>query len=60
MLVQQGYKIVFESNRVVITRHVFIGKCYIYDGLFKLSLMPLSINRISCISSFVANVQCSI
>ena len=40
LLVQQGYKVVFESNRVVITRHgVFIGKGYICDGLFKLSLM---------------------
>jgi len=39
LLVQQGYKVVFESNRVVITRHgVFIGKGYICNGLFKLSV----------------------
>ena len=48
-----------KSNRVVITRHdVFIGKCYIYDDLFKLSLMLLSINKKSSISFFVANVEC--
>ena len=42
MLVQQGYKGIFESNRIVITRcGVFIGKGYICDGLFKLSLMSL-------------------
>ena len=45
LLVQQGYKVVFESNRAVITRQcVFIGKSYICDGLFKSNLMPLSIN----------------
>jgi len=50
----------FELNRVVINRHVvFICKGYISDGLFKLSLMPLSINKISSIFSFVANVECS-
>ena len=60
LLVQQGYKVAFESNRVVITKHgVFIGKGYICDGLFKLSRMPPSINKISSISSFVANVECS-
>ena len=60
LLVQQGYKVVFESNRAVITRQcVFIGKSYICDGLFKSNLMPLSINKISNISSFVANVECS-
>ena len=60
LLVQQGYKVVFESNRVVITRHGnFIGKGYICDGLFKLNLMSHSINKISNISSFVANVECS-
>jgi len=60
LLVQQGYKVVFESNRVVVMRHgVFIGKGYICDGLFKLSLMSLSIDKISSISSFVANVECS-
>ena len=60
LLVQQGYKVVFESNRVVIMRHgVFIGKDYICDGLFKLSLMSLSINKIFTISFFVANVECS-
>ena len=59
LLVQQGYKVVFESNRVGTRHGVFIGKGYICDGLFKLSLMSLSIDKISSISSFVANVECS-
>ena len=59
MLVQQGYKVVFESNRVVITRHgIFTGKSDNCDVMFKLILMSLSINKISSISSFVANVEC--
>ena len=42
LLVQQGYKVVFESNRIVITSHcVFIGKCYICESLFQLSLTSL-------------------
>jgi len=59
LLVQQGYKVVFESNRVVITKHgVFIGKGYICDGLFKLSLMPFSSNKIYDSSSLtITNVE---
>ena len=52
LLVQQGYKVVFESNRVGTRHGVFIGKCYICDDLFKLCLMSLSTNKISNISSF--------
>jgi len=59
LLVQQGYKFVFESNRVVITKHGgFIGKGYICDGLFKLSLMPFSSNKIYDSSSLsITNVE---
>ncbi|KAI5322517.1 hypothetical protein L3X38_031589 [Prunus dulcis] len=39
-LVKQGYKIVVESNRIVITRNdVFIGKGYVCDGLFKINVV---------------------
>ncbi|KAI5350367.1 hypothetical protein L3X38_003258 [Prunus dulcis] len=39
-LVKQGYKIVMESNRIVITRNdVFIGKGYVCDGLFKINVV---------------------
>ncbi|KAI5350435.1 hypothetical protein L3X38_003326 [Prunus dulcis] len=39
-LVKQGYKIVMESNRIVITRNnVFIGKGYICDGFFKINVV---------------------
>ena len=49
----------FESNRVVITKHgVFISKGYICDGFFKLSLMPFSSNKIYDSSSLtITNVE---
>ncbi|RDY13807.1 hypothetical protein CR513_01224, partial [Mucuna pruriens] len=35
-----SYKVVFESNRVVITKHgIFVCKDYICQGLFKLNLL---------------------
>nr|KYP31709.1 Retrovirus-related Pol polyprotein from transposon TNT 1-94 [Cajanus cajan] len=60
LLVQQGFKVVFESNRVVISRHgSFVGKGYICDGLFKLSIMSSFINKNSSISSSsISNVEC--
>ena len=46
-LVQLGYKIVLESNRVIISKNnVFIGKGYVCDGLFKLNNVS-SLNKIS-------------
>lgn len=46
-LVQQGYKVVLESSRVVITMNdVFIGKGYVTDGLFKLNVI-FEVNKIS-------------
>ena len=39
LLVQQGYKLVFESNKVVITKSLnFIGKRFLCDDLFKLNV----------------------
>ena len=61
LLVQQGYKVVFESNRVVISKFgVFIGKGYICNGLFKLNVMHFPSNKNSVNSPMVvANVECS-
>ena len=53
-LVQPGYKVVMESNKVVITRNeTFIGKGYVCEGLFKLNVSY----RINEISSRVFNVE---
>ena len=46
LLVQQGFCLVFESNKVVISYGVmFIGKGYLSEGLFKLNVMVSSINK---------------
>jgi hypothetical protein len=40
MLCRDGYKIVLESNKCVVSRHgTFVGKGYDYRGLFRLSLL---------------------
>ena len=45
LLVQNGYKVVFESNRVVLTKNgCFVGKGYLNDGLFKLNVMICNVN----------------
>ena len=53
LLVQHGYKLIFESYKVVITRGVkFIGKGFLSDGLFKLNVStPVS-------DKCVMNVEC--
>jgi len=39
LLVQQSYKLVFESNKVVIIKDLnFIGKRFLCDSLFKLNV----------------------
>ncbi|WVZ53539.1 hypothetical protein U9M48_004466 [Paspalum notatum var. saurae] len=39
LLLRDGFKIVLESNKVVVSRHgLFIGKGYVSGGLFRLSL----------------------
>jgi len=55
-LVQQGYKLVFESNKVVTTKGLnFIGKGFLCDGLFKLNV------KISTIASLITlNVEPSV
>jgi hypothetical protein len=42
IIYRDGYKIVFESNKYVVSRHVtFIGKEYDCGGLFRLSLFDV-------------------
>ncbi|CAL5397431.1 unnamed protein product [Camellia sinensis] len=46
-LVQLGYKIVMESNKIVISKNdIFIGKGFVCDGLFKLNV-SFEVNYIS-------------
>ncbi|EEE60631.1 hypothetical protein OsJ_14063 [Oryza sativa Japonica Group] len=38
-LTRDGFKLVFESNKIVLSKHgYFIGKCYECGGLFRFSL----------------------
>jgi hypothetical protein len=50
LLLRDGFKVVLESNKVVISNHgKFIGKGYDYGGLFRLSLVDFcnkSVNHI--------------
>jgi len=42
-LCRDGFKVVLESNKIVVSRHgSFIGKCYVCGGLFRLSLSDFS------------------
>lgn len=46
LLVQLGYKIVLESNRIVISKgDVFISKGFVSERLFKLNIISTSINE---------------
>jgi hypothetical protein len=39
LLCQDGYKLVFESNKCILSKYeTFVGKCYDNGGLFRLSL----------------------
>jgi hypothetical protein len=60
LLVQLGYKVVLESNKVVISKHdVFIGKGYVSDGLFKLNIISQLVNEVSMISDNFPNCSAS-
>ena len=49
LLIQVGYKLVFESNKVIITKFgSFIGRGYLCDGLFKLNIVDASTIRNEC------------
>ena len=46
-----GFKLIFEANKVVISeRGVFVGKGYVRDGMFK-----LSINNINNVSAYICD-----
>ena len=44
---RDGFKIVLESNKCVVSRHgTFVGKGYDYGGLFCLSLLDDACNKV--------------
>ncbi|CAL8091268.1 unnamed protein product [Prunus armeniaca] len=46
VLSNKGFKLVFESNKVVLTKGgMFVGKGYLADGLFKLNVSANSMNN---------------
>ncbi|CAN1302049.1 Retrovirus-related Pol polyprotein from transposon TNT 1-94 [Linum perenne] len=48
LLVKHGFKVVFVSNKVVISMNdMFAGKGYMCDGLFKLNVMTINKNDAS-------------
>ena len=52
LLCKEGFKLVFESNKVVVSRYgLFIGKGYECGGLFRLSLADFFNNVVNQISS---------
>jgi hypothetical protein len=51
LLCHDGYKVVFESNKCVVSRHeTFVGKGYDCGGLFCLSLMVVCNNVVNVVS----------
>jgi histone deacetylase 1/2 len=51
LLCRDGYKVVFESNKCVVSRHgTFVGKGYDCGGLFRLSLMDVCNNIVNSVS----------
>ena len=53
LLVKRGFKILLESDKVVITKNgVFVGKGYSLDGLFK-----LSINEMKLVSLYIDSLN---
>ena len=56
LLVQQGFRLVFESNKVVISHGVlFIEKGYLSEGLFKLNVIHSSFNE----NHLIMNIESS-
>ena len=45
-LIQKGYKIILDCNKVVITKNnAFIGRGYVSEGLFKLNVINYFVNK---------------
>ena len=46
LLVKNGFKCVFVSDKIVLSKNdMFVGKGYLTEGLFKLSVMAVDINK---------------
>jgi len=59
LLDQNGFTLILGSNKIVISRFgSYVGKCYLLNDLYKLSLMPFSNIALyfSCLS--IVNVEC--
>ncbi|WVZ52934.1 hypothetical protein U9M48_003933 [Paspalum notatum var. saurae] len=55
LLLRDGFKVVLESNKVVVSRHgLFIGKGYVSGGLFRLSLSDF---RNKCVNHICGGVN---
>lgn len=62
LLVKHGFRLVFESNKVVLTKNGhFIGKGYLDENLFKLNVMAISQNVVESYEdkSFIYLLECS-
>ena len=56
LLSQKGFKLVFESNKFVLTKGgMYVGKGYLADGLFKLNVMVANAMNKNNISAYIAN-----
>jgi hypothetical protein len=54
LLVQLSYKIILESNKVIISRgNIFIRKEFDQDGMFKINVESLLLNEISSSSQAI-------
>lgn len=50
LLNKHGFRIVFESDKVILSkRGMFVGTCYVFDGMFKLNVMIVKsmINKVN-------------
>ena len=48
LLTKNGFECVFVSNKVVISKNeVYVGKGYLTEGLFKINVMTIDMNKSS-------------
>ena len=55
MLSKKGFKLVFKSDKFVLTKSgIYVGKCYLSEGLFKINCIPkIIINENVIASSYI-------
>ncbi|CAN1322324.1 Retrovirus-related Pol polyprotein from transposon TNT 1-94 [Linum perenne] len=59
LLVKHGFKVVFVSDKVVITKNdMFVGKGYLSDGLFKLNVMTINKNEHHFLLTYLSRPLC--